>query len=98
MKITLHYLGVSVQKKAYMFGDNKSIVDISTVPHAKLHKHHNVLSLLPQSKGDDCYWNYFFTLMELRTLLTSLASKQWCDIKNINVLALYMASQDGKVA
>ncbi len=27
-----------------MFGDNKSVVDSSTIPHAKLHKHHNALS------------------------------------------------------
>ena len=30
-------------KKAYMFGDNKSVVDSSTIPHAKLHKRHNAL-------------------------------------------------------
>jgi len=41
----LCYLGVPVCKKAYMFGDNKSVVDSSTVPHAKLHKQHNTLSI-----------------------------------------------------
>ncbi len=44
LKMTLRYLGVPVQKKAYMFGDNKSVVDSSTMPHAKLHKCHNALS------------------------------------------------------
>jgi len=44
LKNTLRYLGVPVRKKAYMFGDNKSVVDSSTVPHAKLHKRHNALS------------------------------------------------------
>jgi len=44
LKNTLHYLGVPVCKKAYMFGDNTSVVDSSTIPHAKLHKHHNALS------------------------------------------------------
>ena len=44
LKNTLRYLGVPVCKKAYMFGDNKSVVDSSTIPHAKLHKHHNALS------------------------------------------------------
>ncbi len=38
LKNTLHYLGVPVHKKAYMFGDNKSVVGSSTIPHAKLHK------------------------------------------------------------
>lgn len=27
-----------------MFGDNKSAVDSSTIPHSKLHKRHNALS------------------------------------------------------
>ena len=27
-----------------MFGDNKSVVDSSTIPHSKLHKRHNALS------------------------------------------------------
>jgi hypothetical protein len=34
---TLHYLGVPVWDKSY-------VVDSSTIPHAKLHKHHNALS------------------------------------------------------
>jgi hypothetical protein len=41
---TLHDLGVPVQDKSYVFGDNKTVVDSSTIPHAKLHKHHNALS------------------------------------------------------
>jgi len=44
LKITLHYLGVPVRKKAYMFGDNKSVMDSSTISHSKLHKQHNALS------------------------------------------------------
>ena len=41
---TLRYLGVPIRKEAYMFGDNKSVVDSSTIPHSKLHKRHNALS------------------------------------------------------
>ena len=41
LRNTLRYLGVPVCKKAYMFGDNKSVVDSSTIPHAK---RHNALS------------------------------------------------------
>ena len=41
---TLHYLGVPINGKSYMFGDNKSVVDSSMHPHAKLHKHHTMLS------------------------------------------------------
>jgi hypothetical protein len=38
LRLMLQYLGVPVQETSYMFGDNKSVVDSSTKPHAKLHK------------------------------------------------------------
>ena len=41
---TLRYLGVPIKSKAYMFGDNKSVVTRSTVPHSVLSKRHNLLS------------------------------------------------------
>jgi len=41
---TLHYLGVPVKSKSSMFGDNKSIVTSSTMPHSGLNKCHNALS------------------------------------------------------
>jgi hypothetical protein len=44
LRITLRYLGVPVHEKGYMFGDNKSVVDSATTPHAKLHKRHTALS------------------------------------------------------
>ena len=40
----LRYLGVPVYEKTYMFGDNKSVVDSSSIPYAKLHKRHTALS------------------------------------------------------
>ena len=33
---TLRYLGVLIKSKAYMLGDNKSVVTSSTVPHSLL--------------------------------------------------------------
>jgi hypothetical protein len=44
LRNTLRYLGVPVYDRCYMFGDNKSVVDSSTIPHAKLHKRHTALS------------------------------------------------------
>ena len=44
IKQTLRYLGVPIKSKAYMFGDNKSVVTSSTVPHSLLSKRHNILS------------------------------------------------------
>ena len=41
---TLRYLGVPVIGRSIVFGDNKSMVDSSTLPHAKLHKRHTILS------------------------------------------------------
>jgi len=44
LRLTLRYLGVPVLDKSYMFGDNKSLVTSSTIPHSKLNKRHNALS------------------------------------------------------
>ncbi len=44
LRNTLRYLGVPIRKQAFMFGDNRSVVDSSTIPHSKLHKRHNALS------------------------------------------------------
>ena len=40
----LRYLGVPINSKTYMFGDNKSVVDSSATPQSKLHKRHTALS------------------------------------------------------
>jgi len=44
LQTTLRYLGVPVKSKSYMFGDNNSVVQSSTLPHSGLNKHHNALS------------------------------------------------------
>ena len=41
---TLRYLGVPIHEKSYMFGDNESAVNLSSIPHAKCHKRHTALS------------------------------------------------------
>ena len=41
---TLRYMGVPIQEKSYMFGDNKTVVDSSNTPHGKLHKRHTMLA------------------------------------------------------
>ena len=40
----LRYMGVPVENITYLFGDNRSVVDSSSIPHARLHKRHNALS------------------------------------------------------
>jgi hypothetical protein len=44
LRTTLRYLGVPILGKAYMFGDNQSVITSSTIPHSKLGKRHNALS------------------------------------------------------
>ena len=44
LRTTLRYLGVPIREHSYMFGNNKSVVDSSSIPHAKLHKRHTALS------------------------------------------------------
>ena len=38
-------MGCDIHKRAYMLGDNKSVVDSPMIPHVKLHKWHTELSL-----------------------------------------------------
>jgi hypothetical protein len=44
MRTTLRYLGVPVNEKSFMFGDNQSVVTNSTIPHSSLNKRHNALA------------------------------------------------------
>jgi hypothetical protein len=44
LHLTPRYLGIPIRDVSYMFVDNKTIVDSSTQPHARLHKQHNALS------------------------------------------------------
>jgi hypothetical protein len=44
LRMTLCYLGIPIWEKSYVFWDNKTVIDASSTPHAKLHKKHNTLS------------------------------------------------------
>ena len=44
LRNVLCYLGVPIHDKSYVFGDNKSVVNSASTPHAKLHKCHTSLS------------------------------------------------------
>ena len=43
-RMMFRYLGVPLAEKVYLFGNNKSVVDSSIIPHGKLHKRHTALS------------------------------------------------------
>ena len=44
LRHTLRYLGVPIKRKSYLFGDNRSVVTSSTLPHSTLGKRHNILA------------------------------------------------------
>ena len=44
LRTTLRYLGVPIRESSYLFGDNKTVVDSGSLPQAKLHKRHMMLS------------------------------------------------------
>jgi hypothetical protein len=44
LQTTLRYLGVPVNHKSYMFGDNQALVMSSSIPHSSLNKIHSALS------------------------------------------------------
>ena len=44
LRHTLRYLGVSIRTKSHLFGDNRSVVTSSTLPHSTLGKRHNMLA------------------------------------------------------
>ena len=51
LSTTLQCLGVQINKKSHMFGDNKAVVKSSSMAHSKLHKQHNVLSSIKFQKA-----------------------------------------------
>ena len=41
---TLRYLGAPIHAKSFLFGDNRSVVTSTTLPHSTLTKRHNILT------------------------------------------------------
>ena len=41
---TLRYVGAPIGSKSFLFGDNRSVVTSTTLPHSTLTKHHNILA------------------------------------------------------
>jgi len=47
LRTTLRYIGVPIKSACYLFGDNKTVVNISINPTSKLSKRHILLSYHP---------------------------------------------------
>ena len=46
LRLQLRYLGVPVKGSTMMFGDNESVVNSASIPHARLHKRHTMPLLI----------------------------------------------------
>ena len=44
LRNTLRYLGIPINDISYVFGDNETMINSSSFPHARLHKRHNILT------------------------------------------------------
>ena len=57
-RYTLRMLGVPLEGKAYMFGDNQSVITSPTIPHSSLNKCHNALSYhqVREAIASDVLW------------------------------------------
>ena len=44
LRYTLRMMGVPLDGKSYMFGDNQSVITSGTIPHSSLNKRHNALA------------------------------------------------------
>ena len=76
MRTTLRYLGVPVNTKSFMFGDNQAVVTNSSIPHSSLNKRHNALSYhrvreMIAAKVLGYYW------IERKKNPSDIVSKHW---------------------
>ena len=60
LRMTLRYFGIPIEEKAYMFGDNQSVVTNTTLPHSPLRKRHNALSYHRVREVCACFLNFFW--------------------------------------
>ena len=58
LRYTLKYLGVPIDSKSYMFGDNRSVGTSATLSHSILTKRHNILAGIPQGQGNHSYQDH----------------------------------------
>jgi hypothetical protein len=55
---TLRMMGIPLDGKAYMFGDNQSVIASGTIPHSSLNKRHNALAYhhVREAIASDVIW------------------------------------------
>ena len=75
LRLTAAYLGVHV-KESVLFRDNETVVKSITLPHAKLHKRHNMLSY---HKSRECVAAGIFRMVHImgKCNPADMLSKHW---------------------
>ena len=76
LRHTLRYFGVPIKTKSYLFGDNRSVVTSSTLPHSTLGKRHNILAY-HQVKGAIASKIIAYHWIRTGYNLSDMLSKHW---------------------
>ena len=77
------YLGVLINSKSNMFGDNRSVVTSATLPHSTLSKRHNIL-VSPKVREAIAAKMIDFHRIQSQYNLSEMLSKHWEPIKILN--------------
>ena len=73
---TLRYLGAPITTKSFLFGDNRSVVTSTTLPHSTLTKRHNILAFHRVREAIAAKLMAFYWIQSAYNL-SDMLSKHW---------------------
>ena len=73
---TLRYLGAPIATKSFLFGDNRSVVTIATLPHSTLTRQHNILGFHRVREAIAAKLMAFYWIQSAYNL-SDMLSKHW---------------------
>ena len=92
LRHTLRYLGVPIKPKSYLFGDNRSVVTSSTLPHSTLGKRHNILAYhLVREAIASTILGYHW--IQTESYLCDMLSKHWDHPSVYNMIMKFMITR-----
>ena len=93
LRYTLKYLGVFINSKSYMVGDNRSVVSSATLPHSTLSKRHNILESdkVREAKATKII---DFHLIQSKYNLSKMLRKHWEPIKILPMIIQLLITCD----
>ena len=92
---TLRYLGAPNCSKSYLFGDNRSVVTSSTLPHSTLTKCHNILAFHRVGEAIAARMMAFYWILSAYNL-SNMLSKHW-DHPNVYPMILKLLITGGNI-